>query len=50
MLVLNTGIGRGIAKALLEGGAETYALSRTQADLDSLKQEVLVRDSRMGIP
>ena len=35
-----TGIGRALAKALLEGGAETYALSRTQADLDSLKREV----------
>ena len=37
---MSTGIGRALAKALLEGGAETYALSRTQADLDSLKQEV----------
>ncbi len=34
------GIGRAVAKALVEGGAETYALSRTQADLDSLKAEV----------
>nr|XP_022317238.1 L-xylulose reductase-like [Crassostrea virginica] len=34
------GIGRGIAKKLVECGAETIALSRTQADLDSLKAEV----------
>lgn len=36
----STGIGRAIAKRLVECGAETYALSRTQADLDSLKAEV----------
>ncbi|XP_033760869.1 L-xylulose reductase-like [Pecten maximus] len=34
------GIGREIAKKLVECGAETFALSRTQADLDSLKSEV----------
>ncbi|KAK2174824.1 hypothetical protein NP493_775g01113 [Ridgeia piscesae] len=33
------GIGYGIAKALAAGGAETFALSRTQADLDRLKAE-----------
>ncbi|KAK2158153.1 hypothetical protein NP493_1818g00000, partial [Ridgeia piscesae] len=35
------GIGYAIAKALAAGGAETYALSRTQADLDRLKAEVV---------
>lgn len=34
------GIGRDIAKKLAEYGAETYAISRTQSDLDSLKAEV----------
>ena len=34
------GIGRAIAIALMKGGADTYALSRTQSDLDSLKKEV----------
>jgi len=34
------GIGRSIAKMLVECGAEVIALSRTQADLDSLKEEV----------
>ena len=34
------GIGRAIAIALMKGGADTYALSRTQADLDSLEKEV----------
>uniref|UniRef100_H2XU42 Uncharacterized protein n=1 Tax=Ciona intestinalis TaxID=7719 RepID=H2XU42_CIOIN len=33
------GIGRDLAKKLVECGAETYALSRTKSDLDSLKQE-----------
>ncbi|KAK2174823.1 hypothetical protein NP493_775g01108 [Ridgeia piscesae] len=33
------GIGYGIAKALAAGGAETIALSRTQADLDRLNAE-----------
>ncbi|KAK7500948.1 hypothetical protein BaRGS_00007828 [Batillaria attramentaria] len=33
------GIGRDIAKALHKCGADTVALSRTQADLDSLKEE-----------
>lgn len=36
------GIGRAIAKKLVECGAETFAISRTQADLDSLKAEVPV--------
>ena len=34
------GIGRAIAIALMKGGAETYALSRTQSDLESLEKEV----------
>ncbi|XP_052069132.1 D-erythrulose reductase-like [Mytilus californianus] len=34
------GFGRAIAKKLAECGAETFALSRTQADLDSLISEV----------
>lgn len=34
------GIGRAIAIALSKAGAETYALDRTQADLDSLVKEV----------
>jgi len=34
------GIGRCIAKALVDGGAHTIALSRTAADLDSLKHEL----------
>jgi len=34
------GIGRSTAKMLVECGAEVIALSRTQADLDSLKEEV----------
>lgn len=34
------GIGREVAKRLVELGAKTVALSRTQADLDSLKLEV----------
>lgn len=34
------GIGRATAKALAGFGAEVIAFSRTQADLDSLKQEV----------
>ena len=34
------GIGRALAIALMKGGADTYALSRTQSDLDSLKKEV----------
>jgi len=33
------GIGRNTAKELLQCGAEVIALSRTQSDLDSLKQE-----------
>ncbi|XP_077979799.1 L-xylulose reductase-like [Glandiceps talaboti] len=34
------GIGRELVKHLVKCGAETFALSRTQSDLDSLKQEV----------
>ena len=34
------GIGRAIAEALMKGGAETYAISRTQTDLESLEQEL----------
>ena len=37
---LCTGIGYEVAKALVEGGAETFALSKTQANLDKLKAEV----------
>ncbi|KAI0216275.1 L-xylulose reductase [Lamellibrachia satsuma] len=33
------GMGKGIAEALVAGGAETYALSRTQEDLAKLKDE-----------
>ena len=40
MLRTNTGIGRDIAVTLYKRGAQTVALSRTQADLDSLEQEV----------
>ena len=34
------GMGRAIAIALMKGGANTYAISRTQSDLNSLKEEV----------
>ena len=34
------GIGRATAKFLTNCGADVIALSRTQADLDSLKEEV----------
>ena len=34
------GIGRGIALKLEECGAQVVAISRTQTDLDSLKQQV----------
>ncbi|EDO42863.1 predicted protein, partial [Nematostella vectensis] len=34
------GIGRGVAKALVRCGAEVVAISRTKADLDSLRDEV----------
>ena len=34
------GIGRALAEALMKGGADTYALSRTQSDLESLEKEV----------
>ena len=35
-----TGIGRATVKALVQCGAEVIALSRTETDLESLKQEV----------
>ena len=38
--VRHAGIGRATAKALVLCGAEVIALSRTQDDLDSLKDEV----------
>ena len=44
-LLLPTGIGRAVVKALAQCGAEVIAFSRTQADLDSLKQEVCVQCS-----
>ena len=34
------GIGRAVVKALAQCGAEVIAFSRTQADLDSLREEV----------
>ena len=34
------GIGRATVKALAQSGAEVIALTRTESDLDSLKQEV----------
>lgn len=34
------GIGRAVVKALAQSGAEVIAFSRTQADLDSLREEV----------
>lgn len=40
MMHVCAGIGRATVKALAQYGAEVIALSRTQADLDSLKQEV----------
>lgn len=39
---LHAGIGRAIVKALAKYGARVIALSRTQADLDSLKDEVVM--------
>ena len=47
------GIGRGIALKLSACGAQVVAISRTQSDLDSLKQEVSCRcDAEVcrGIP
>lgn len=38
--LVNLGIGREITKGLVKAGAETYGISRTQSDLDSLKNEV----------
>ena len=40
LLPVITGIGRDIAVTLYKRGAQVVALSRTQADLDSLKVEV----------
>lgn len=37
------GIGRAVVKALAQCGAEVIAFSRTQADLESLKEEVSIR-------
>lgn len=37
---VHVGIGRAVSKALIQSGAEVIALSRTQADLDSLQHEV----------
>ena len=45
-----SGIGRAICKALYEGGAEVYALSRTQSTLDSLKEEVTLTYSQIYKP
>ena len=39
-MFIDAGIGRAVAKALAQCGAEVIAFSRTQADLDSLKEEV----------
>lgn len=39
-MITITGIGRAIAKRLQQYGATVYALSRTAAHLESLKQEV----------
>ena len=39
-MCVSIGIGRETAKTLVKCGAEVIALSRTQSDLDSLKQEV----------
>ena len=38
--VFLVGIGRDIVKALQKGGAKAVAISRSKADLDSLKEEV----------
>ena len=38
--LLDAGIGRATAIALAQYGAEVIALSRTAADLESLKEEV----------
>ena len=37
------GIGRAIVVKLANLGAKVYAISRTQADLDSLKQQVRIQ-------
>ena len=39
-----SGIGRACAIALVETGADVVALSRTQADLDTLKQQVTINN------
>ena len=45
----HAGIGRAVVKALAQCGAEVIAFSRTQADLDSLKQEVRIAGSITGL-
>lgn len=41
LTVTLAGIGRATALALARGGAEVLAVTRTQADLDTLVQEVI---------
>ena len=38
--ILLTGIGKGVCVALHQLGAEVFALSRTQSDLDELQKQV----------
>lgn len=40
LLSVDAGIGRATVRALAQNGAEVIALSRTAADLESLKEEV----------
>ena len=37
------GIGRELVKGLVESGADVVAISRTQSDLDSLKENVRIK-------
>jgi hypothetical protein len=46
ILVYIIGIGRAIAIRLANLGAKVFGISRTQADLDSLKKEVFHRSMR----
>ena len=39
------GMGKGIAEALVAGGAETYALDIIEENLDKLKSEVLIHEA-----
>jgi len=48
MLLSLLGIGRATVKALAQSGAEVIALTRTESDLDFLKQEV--RTDRFIVP